>query len=390
MKRSLTSLIVFCTFIVAFAQTTTQDGSWQNNSNWNATYPGSGTDADGTLNLTNQTINFYDYITLGSSVSRVNISAANSNSNGNFIVNDTLVIYGDVDFANKSMPLTVTSNGVLIIFGNLTMNNKISVDSDGIIIVTGTFTMSGSSTQSDYEGSGNVYAGSYGGNAQSEIDDSGDGNGDSSFTIDELSDDGYSSLEDFVNSGGSVPLPVELLYFNITSKNGVTLSWATASEINNDYFVIERSEDGNNFYEIGRVAGNGNSSEEISYEFTDKFVLAPIEYYRLKQVDFNGQFEHFEVKRIDTGITKEQVQITAYPTIIKDGNLRLSSNTPFQIQQITIYSLSGGEAKSLSQNTIQENPLSYQVNTTGMTKGVYLLKVISSEGTELSTRIIVD
>ncbi|WP_370087286.1 T9SS type A sorting domain-containing protein [Ekhidna sp.] len=388
--RSLITLISFSICAIAFAQTTTQDGSWQNNSNWNATYPGSGTDGDGTLNLNGETLNFNDYITLGSNVSRVNINVANSNFAGEFIVNDTLVIFGDVVFENKSMELTVTSNGVLIVFGDLTMNNKISVDSDGVIVVTGTFTMSGSGAQNDYSGTGNVYAGGYGGNAQSEIDDSGDGDGDSSFTIDELSDDGYGSLEEFVNGGGATPLPVDLLYFNVSNKDHISLSWATASEINNDYFQVERSEDGQHFYEIGRVSGNGNTNEQIEYTFEDKFPLASVEYYRLKQVDFDGQHEYFSVKRISTGIETAQTKISAYPTVVKDGVIKLSSNTPFQIKKVTVYSLSGGEAKSLLENVIQENPLNYQVNASQMSKGIYLLKVVSSEGAELSTRIIVD
>jgi hypothetical protein len=390
MARITLVLFIYSLSLGVFAQTTTQDGSWQNNSNWNATYPGSGTDGDGTLNLNGETLNFNDYIILGSNVGRININVANSNFAGEFIVNDTLIIYGDVVFENKSMELTVTSNGVLIILGDLTMNNKISVDSDGVIVATGTFTMSGSGAQNDYSGTGNVYAGAYGGNAQSEIDDSGDGDGDSSFTIDELSDDGFDTIEEFVNGGGSTPLPVELLYFNVDSKNEVVLSWATATEINNHYFSIERSEDGSHFYEIGRVEGNGDSNNEIKYEFTDKFVLAPVEYYRLKQVDFDGQSEYFEVKRINTGLEDKQAQISAYPTVVRNGSIKLTSNAPFQIRQITLYSLTGGESKSMSQNTIQDNPLNYQVNTSEIQKGIYILKVVSSEGRELSTRIIVE
>ncbi|WP_436516857.1 hypothetical protein [Ekhidna sp. To15] len=389
MKLILPFIIACLALNCAFAQTTTTDGSWQVNGNWNAAYPGNGTDGDGTLNLDGETLNFNNYITLGSTVSEVSINVANSNFAGEFIVNDTLVIFGDVVFENKSMELTVTSNGVLIIFGDLTMNNKISVDSDGVIVATGTFTMSGSTGNNDYSGDGNVYAGSYGGNAESEIDDSGDGSGDSSFLIDDLSDDGFGTIEEFVGGGGSTPLPVELLYFKSTSDDGVKLNWATASEINNDYFAIERSEDGSYFYEIGQVEGNGNTSEMIQYEFTDKFAFAPIEYYRLRQVDFDGQFEYFEVQRVNTKLDRTQSKLTAYPTLVQDKILTLSSTQSFMVKEIMFYNISGGETKNLTHNATKENALSYRINLAELKRGMYLMKAQSTEGIELTSRIIV-
>ena len=94
-------------------------------------------------------------------------------------------------------------------------------------------------------------------------------------------------------------LPVELLSFSgIKEGNFIKLIWKTANEINNDYFIIERSEEGKIFEEIARVNGAGTSSSISKYEFTDKqlstfnFQLETI-YYRLKQVDFDGKYEYF-------------------------------------------------------------------------------------------------
>lgn len=360
MKQGLYLLTLFFTLSL-FAQETSLDnytGSWGNNASW------SGGWTDGSpafLNLPESAgdITIFGQIKVGTSASPQNLTFAANNDGLDFTVNDTLIVHGDVTFANKAMNLNLGNNAVLIILGDLNMNNKINIASGGTLVVSGNFDKTGS--QGTYTGDGNVYAGSYSGDAQSTIDD---GTGeDSSFTIDELSDDGFSEIEDFVNGGGTTPLPVDLLYFNAVSESYITLSWATATEINNDYFSIERSEDGINFYEIGQVDGNGDSNQEIKYSFTDKFVLAPVEYYRLKQVDFDGQFEYFEVKRIDTGLEKVQAQITAYPTVVKNETIHISSNSPFQIQQITIYGLSGGETKSLTSKTVQENPLSYRLDT---------------------------
>lgn len=89
------------------------------------------------------------------------------------------------------------------------------------------------------------------------------------------------------------PLPVELISFS-GIKDGKTtlLNWETASELNNDYFIVERATDLCPFTEIGRVAGNGNSSQLHSYSFTDRNPREGINYYRLKQTDFNGAFEY--------------------------------------------------------------------------------------------------
>jgi hypothetical protein len=90
-------------------------------------------------------------------------------------------------------------------------------------------------------------------------------------------------------------LPVKLVSFNakLVSESKVLCSWATASEINNHYFEIERSLDNKNWLAIGKVIGAGNSNKLISYQFTDNSLLASNNqpttlYYRLKQTDFDG------------------------------------------------------------------------------------------------------
>jgi len=85
------------------------------------------------------------------------------------------------------------------------------------------------------------------------------------------------------------PLPVELISFNgECTSNSTRLYWATASEINNDYFTVERSENGTSFYPIGEVDGAGNSAVLLEYEFRDPNPVTNVSYYRLKQTDFNG------------------------------------------------------------------------------------------------------
>ena len=90
-------------------------------------------------------------------------------------------------------------------------------------------------------------------------------------------------------------LPIELLYFTAEPKGEEVLcSWATASETNNQYFEVERSTDGYEFGAIDKVAGYGNgiSSETRKYSFLDHYLCEDIRYYRLKQVDINGDYSY--------------------------------------------------------------------------------------------------
>ena len=98
------------------------------------------------------------------------------------------------------------------------------------------------------------------------------------------------------------PKPVELLSFDAKpSGNVVKLSWVTANEINNDYFVVERSEDTINFLPIKNVDGAGNSSSILNYYTIDENPLTGINYYRLKQTDFDNNFTYSEIKKVRFG-----------------------------------------------------------------------------------------
>jgi hypothetical protein len=100
----------------------------------------------------------------------------------------------------------------------------------------------------------------------------------------------------FSNSGiicNSTPLPVELVSFTgIAQNNQNILSWTTAGEINNDYFTVLKSSDGNNFEAVVKINGAGNSSQTIHYSFPDLHPFTGINYYRLQQTDYNGHLSY--------------------------------------------------------------------------------------------------
>lgn len=117
---------------------------------------------------------------------------------------------------------------------------------------------------------------------------------------------------------GSTILPVVLSSFDAeSSKNGtVNISWQTASEVNCDYFSVERSADGNNFEELTRVKGAGNSTIARDYSYEDDNPHSPLSYYRLKQVDFDGKFEVFKTIPVNLNRVRDLV---VYPNPVAAG-----------------------------------------------------------------------
>lgn len=107
------------------------------------------------------------------------------------------------------------------------------------------------------------------------------------------------------------PLPVTLL--NLSAKNigDVNfLTWTTSSEINNDRFEIERSEDGIHFTTIGSLAGAGNSASPINYSYPDRGYQTSLTYYKIRQIDYNGKFYESPVVIVSSG---SKFTLTCYP-----------------------------------------------------------------------------
>jgi hypothetical protein len=170
-----------------------------------------------------------------------------------------------------------------------------------------------------------------------------------------------------------VPLPVELILFmgeNIGSR--IHLSWSTASEINNDYFSVERSVDGNSFSEIGKVNGHGNSSETLDYFFDDLVPFQGINYYRLNQVDYNGDFHYSKVIAIANNSDNNwQISIT------EDGNNILLNCQEMHNGIISIIDMSG---KVIKEIRIRSDKTSHVINLGNYANGIYLLRI--SDGTK--------
>ena len=119
-------------------------------------------------------------------------------------------------------------------------------------------------------------------------------------------------------------LPVELLAFEAAIiETTIHLSWSTATELNNDFFTLERSVDGINFEVIATIAGSGTTNETSHYEHTDDNPLLGMAYYRLSQTDFDGTHEVLGVRAVN--FIPADASFSIFPNPLRDSRLRLQA-----------------------------------------------------------------
>ena len=117
----------------------------------------------------------------------------------------------------------------------------------------------------------------------------------------------------------NVILPIDLLSFEATVvEDGVALDWVTLTEENNDYMAVERSLDGRVFQEIGRIKGKGTSYERQSYHFLDRLPATGLNYYRLRQVDYDGTTTYHKIVSAKIESTGRSLAVMAFPNPARD------------------------------------------------------------------------
>ena len=123
--------------------------------------------------------------------------------------------------------------------------------------------------------------------------------------------------EDWILVDQTNPLPVTLSSLTaICEENKILIEWTTESEINNDYFILEKSFDAITFFELTTISGNGNSSVTNYYSYYDKQPSSTPAYYRLKQVDFDGEFAYSNI--ISSPVCNSIGNFNIYPNPAQD------------------------------------------------------------------------
>ncbi|HMQ49321.1 MAG TPA: T9SS type A sorting domain-containing protein [Saprospiraceae bacterium] len=180
-------------------------------------------------------------------------------------------------------------------------------------------------------------------------------------------------------------LPVELVSFELEgTAASVVVRWTTASEINNNYFDVERSADGIEWKSLGKVEGAGNSVEKRDYTFIDGAPLTGISYYRLKQVDFDGKFEYPAVEAIEitgntTVITPESATVFPNP-FVKDITIVLPGSVE-DVNAVELYNLQGQKVAAPSWTSNNTNMI-YVTFDNQLEGNTFFLMINTDKGVE--------
>jgi len=167
-------------------------------------------------------------------------------------------------------------------------------------------------------------------------------------------------------------LPIELTYFIITpnDEKKVELNWQTTSEINNDFFTIERSKNGTDWEERIQIDGAGNSSSSLNYSAIDSHPSLGISYYRLMQTDFNGQFEYADIRSVNIE-RQESSKIEIYPNPV-NNQIKIYANST-ELEDIAIYNTIGQNVTFLTQE-IEKYGSKLVIDLSGLRSGIYYIK----------------
>lgn len=171
------------------------------------------------------------------------------------------------------------------------------------------------------------------------------------------------------------PLPVQMGDFNvIESTEGVVLSWQTFSELNNDFFTVERSVAGVEWNELARVDGAGTSSSVNSYLYIDRDPLNGLSYYRIKQTDFNGFFSFSGIKTINVS-KNPGPSVIVFPNFLTEENiltLEVNGIEKSQVAGISVVNMEG-KIEYQSGMEIERGKNIYQIKFNSLSPGRHFL-----------------
>ena len=176
-------------------------------------------------------------------------------------------------------------------------------------------------------------------------------------------------------------LPISLTHFSATPKSDrIELNWATDSEQNNDYMAVEKSADALRWQELGRVAGAGTTTQPQSYSFTDEKPLPGLNYYRLRQVDYDGRFEYHKTIAVD--FKSETGGLHLFPSPAQE---RLNVALPAPAEQDSELWLLDAQGRVLQRMVIPQGGTQGAFEVSALPEGVYFVRM---EGDARSFRFV--
>jgi len=179
------------------------------------------------------------------------------------------------------------------------------------------------------------------------------------------------------------PLPIELLRFSasITGTNNVQLDWSTASEINNNYFTIQRTKDGIHFEEVIKIPGAGNSVMKLDYVACDSVPYKGISYYRLMQTDFDGKFAYSNLVTVSF---ERSFHCEVYPNPFSAFvTIIMNDVTYINNAELNIYT---SEGVAIMNTAVTKQSTTLETNH--LPPGIYFYKIISDNKTIQSGKLL--
>ncbi len=206
----------------------------------------------------------------------------------------------------------------------------------------------------------------------------------------------------FDNIAINAALPVELISFSASILNNlVLLNWATATEINNYGFEIERSnptisditpsrgEGKSVWVKIGFVNGHGNSNSPKSYSFIDERPSPNGASYRLKQIDFDGTFEYSKVIEVTAELPSGYVLGQNYPNPFNPETTISFQLPEVQFVNLTIYDMLGKKVEELVNDQLEPGFHSVFFNGSDLSSGTYLYRLETDSFTQAKKMLLV-
>jgi hypothetical protein len=192
-------------------------------------------------------------------------------------------------------------------------------------------------------------------------------------------------------NNGQSPLPIELLYFKgYNDHDENVLEWATATETNNYFFSVDRSKDGINFYALDSIPAAGNSTTRKDYTFRDRRPLPGLNYYRLKQIDFDLKYTHSNIVPIFSD-RDASFNCILFPNPTR-GELPILYITADRKQNVSIHIYdSFGVLRYTALVEVSENKTDYPLTGSHfkeLPQGIYILQVSNGENTVKQSIVI--